>query len=335
MKLFEKDLDREVVVIAEIGMNHEGSLPTARKLIDVAAESGADAVKLQSYTPDRYVSRSQHARFSLVQDFALDQHAHVRLQEAATAAGIAFFSTPLTEDWVDFLAERCDALKIASGDLTFEPTIRAAARTPLPILLSTGMANLSEIARSVSWIEEESAIPSVDRLVLLHCVSAYPPPAHEFNLRAIVSLRESFGCHVGYSNHSRELSACCAAVALGARVIEVHVTDERRGKEFHDHQISAEPSELKRLVRDIAFIAAALGDGEKIAQPSELANRKAARKGVVAARDLPKGRVLERNDLMFARPASEFEAGQIDELLGRQIRSSLQRGELIARDEVS
>lgn len=334
MRLFGKDLDSDPVVIAEIGVNHEGDLETAKSLIRLAARSGADAVKFQSYTPERYVSRSQADRFARIDAFALSEDDHLRLKEEATASGVSFFSTPLTEDWVEFLAVTCDALKVASGDLTFEPTVRAVAETDLPVLVSTGMATWSEIDRSIAWIEQQSARPLRDRLALLHCVSAYPAPTSELNLRAIPAMRERYGVTIGYSNHSLELAVCYAAVSLGARVVEVHFTDSREGKTFHDHLLSVEPAELERLVERVSAIAQALGSDAKSIQPSEMGNLENARKGIVAALDISAGTVIQESHLMFARPASEFSADEMKDLLGREIKRSLRRGELIERDDL-
>ena len=335
MELFDKDLDRDVVVVAEIGVNHEGDVDAASRLVRLAAEAGADAVKFQTYTPARFTASGDRERLARVTKFALDQAAHRRLAREAADRGVHFFSTPLTEDVVPFLDELCPAFKIASGDLTFEPVIRAATRTGKPVILSTGAGTVDEIERAVGWVREDIGVDRLaDRLVLMHCVSAYPTPVEQANVRAVPYLAERFGVHVGYSNHVIGAEACLAAISLGACVIEVHFTDRKEGRTFRDHALSFEPADLKELVRQAALIRAALGAFGKPVQPEEKANRDAIRKGVVASRDLSAGAVLTDADLMYARPASEFSASERPALIGRRLRDAVGRGEVIARANV-
>lgn len=332
MKLFDKDLDRDVAIVAEIGVNHEGDPEAALNLLRLASAAGADAVKFQSYTPERYASADDPARLERVSRFALDRDTHRRLAREAKTLGVHFFSTPLTEDWVPFLAEFVDVIKIASGDLTFEPAIRAAAATGKMLICSTGLATADEIDAAVNWIADEVGSASVpDRLVLMHCVSAYPAPIEEANLLSIPFLADRYGVRVGYSNHVIGLDACYAAVALGASVLEVHFTDRKYGRDFRDHELSLEPHELRELVSRVPRIRASRGVLGKTCQPSEAANRPAVRKGLVAARDLPAGAVLEAGDLMYARPATEFAASEIGEVIGRRLLQRVERGQLLRR----
>lgn len=335
MILFDKDMTNDVAVIAEIGVNHEGDPDAALKLLRLAAEAGADAVKFQSYTPERYASASDPARLERVRRFSLPFEAHVRLAEEAKRLGVKFFSTPLTEDWVDILDPLVPAFKIASGDLVFELVIRAAARTGKPVLISTGLGTMEEIDRAVSWVRDEVGAPALaDRLVLLHCVSAYPTPIEQASVRSVPFLKERYGVTVGYSNHVASLAPCYAAVALGAQVIEVHVTDQKTGREFRDHALSLEPAELRELVGTVKEIRASLGDFGKAPMPCELPAAAAMRKGVVAARPLAAGQTIVRGDLMFARPATEFAASELTQLVGRTLTAARQAGELIRRSDV-
>jgi N-acetylneuraminate synthase/N,N'-diacetyllegionaminate synthase len=336
MRLFGKDLMREVALVAEIGVNHEGDVETATRLLRLAAEAGADAVKFQSYTPARFTSANDAARLERVTRFMLDERAHRRLSREADACGVAFFSTAVTEDWVPLLAELGEAIKIASGDLIFEPVVRAAAATGRMVILSTGLGTVEEIDRAVAWVRAElSEAPLPERLVLMHCVSAYPTPVEQANVRSVPFLAERYGLPVGYSNHVIGIEACLAAVALGACVIEAHFTDRREGREFRDHHLSLLPDEFAELARQTPLIKASLGVMDKPVQPCERPLKDAIRKGVVAAHDLAAGAVLTRGNLMFARPASEFPAPEIGELLGRRLKRSLRRGELVARDGVT
>ena len=226
MRLFGKDLDREVAIVAEIGVNHEGDVDAALRLVRLAAEAGADAVKFQSYTPERYVSAADPERLARVRKFALDEAAHRRLAaEAAAAADRLFLERPRPKTWSRCSRELAPAIKIASGDLDFEPVIRAAAATGKPVILSTGAGTLDEIDRAVGWVRDEiGGADLAERLVLMQCVSAYPAPIEEASAAAVPFLRARYGVPVGYSNHVIGPEACYAAIALGASTIEVHFT---------------------------------------------------------------------------------------------------------------
>lgn len=335
MRLFGKDLDTEVAVIAEIGVNHEGNLDTAIRLLTLAHESGADAVKFQTFTPARYASASDPARLARVTTFDLGLEGFRRLANEALRLGVAMFSTAVSDDVVPFLAENFEAIKIASGDVDFEPGIRSAARTGRPLILSTGLADDAEIDAAIGWIRDEVGPKALrDRLVLTHCVSAYPTPIDEANVRAVAYLAQRTGLRVGYSNHVIGFEASLAAVALGACMIEVHFTDRKEGREFRDHAISFDPTDLKMLVAAVKRTRASLGAHSKTRQPSEIANLRLIRKGVVAARDVAAGTILAPEDLMFARPATEFLASEIKTVIGQRLRAGVRRGELIARANV-
>ncbi len=327
MNLFGKNLDRDIVLIAEIGVNHEGNVETAAKLIRSSAEAGADAVKFQSYTPKRFIAATDAERLTRIQRFMLDEAAHRTLAKIAKDAGIVFFSSAITEDWVDLIAELSPAIKIASGDLTFEPVIRAAARTGRLLIVSTGCGTVEEIDRTVDWIADEVGRENLaGRLVLMHCVAAYPTPLAQANLASIPFLGARYGVAVGWSNHVLGSDACHAAVALGARVVEVHVTDRKRDRTFRDHELSLEPPELAELAEKLPLIRASIGEYAKAPMPCEISVRDAIRKGVTAARDLPKGTVLCADDLMYSRPASGFPAEQMRNLIGRHIKSAVVGG---------
>jgi N-acetylneuraminate synthase/N,N'-diacetyllegionaminate synthase len=335
VRLFGLNLDHDVAVVAEVGVNHEGDVDVAARLIEAAAEAGAAAVKFQSYTPERFITSADHERFARVKRFGLDEDAHRRLARVAADNGIAFFSSAITEDWVPLIAELGAAIKIASGDLTFEPVITAAARTGKPVILSTGAGSLDEIDRAVGWVKVAvGAAPMAERLALLHCVSAYPTPIEEANLLSIACLKGRYGLVTGWSNHVVGPEACLTAVALGAAIVEVHVTDRKTGRTFRDHALSFEPRDLAELVQAIGRVRASLGTYDKRLTPSELPVRLAIRKGLVAARDLAAGTVLAAGDLMYARPASEFASDEIASLVGKRLLQPLNRGEVLPRAAV-
>ena len=333
MKMFGKDLSKETVVVAEIGVNHEGSLEKALELVGLAASVGVDAVKFQTYEPYRYASTSDSERFERVSRFALSDEDFGVLAKEAARLGIGFFSSPLDESSVPLVDSLSPVIKIASPDLTFEPTVRAAAATGKPLVISTGLGTQDEVDQTVQWVEEEIGdAPLDERVVLMQCVTAYPTPLDQANLLSIPFLRERYGVHAGYSDHTLGLNACRAAVALGATVIEKHFTDQKEGRTFRDHELSSEPEELKVLVEDVKAIRSALGTLGKQRAESELPNLDAVRKGVVAARDLEPGTSLSREDLMYARPATEFAASRIESLVGRELAKPVLRGNIISAD---
>jgi N,N'-diacetyllegionaminate synthase len=328
MKIFGKNLERDLVVIAEIGVNHEGDPEVASKLVRAAAEAGADAVKFQSYTPERYISQADPERFARVGRFALDIPTHRRLAAEAKEAGIAFLSTAVTEDWVPLLAELSPVLKIASGDLTFEPVIRAAARSGRQVILSVGLGTIEEIDRSVGWFADEIG-PDADlreRLALLHCVVAYPTPVEQANVLSVRFLAERYNLHVGYSNHVIGPEACYAAVAIGAPIVEVHFTDKKTGRTFRDHALSYEPSDLRSLVDTLGRIRASLGRIGKQRAEAELGNLTPARKGIIAARELPPGTIVAESDLMYSRPVFDFSSNDLALVIGRKTQSPIGKG---------
>ena len=335
MNLFGRDLEKEVAVVAEIGVNHEGDVDAAARLIRLAHDAGADAIKLQTYTPERFASAADPVRLERVRRFCLDRAAHQRLAEEAKRMGATLFSTAVTEDVVPMLAELFSAIKIASGDVNFEPVIRAAVATGKPVIVSTGDASIDEIDQAVEWARAEAGARVADQLALLHCVSAYPAPMAEANLLSIPFLKQRYGLTTGYSNHVLGPEACYGAVALGAQIVEVHVTDRREGREFRDHALSFEPAELAALIGSVRRLTSALGTPGKEVQESERAIRAAIRKGVVAARDLAAGAVLTREDLMYARPATEFAAAELPQLIGKRLVTAVQRGQLIPRSGVA
>lgn len=328
-------LKSDFIVVAEIGVNHEGSLEKALELMQLAQTAGVDVVKFQSYTPERYVSTNDVMRKERVTRFALSQKMHLKLAEYTKKLGVGFMSTPLTEDWVSFLAPFCDTFKIASGDLTFRPVIDAVLKTGKKIFLSTGASTIDEIDRTVSWIKEDIKHKTLsDRLTLLHCVSAYPTPITEANILSIPFLRERYSVNVGYSNHVIGMSACLGAVALGATIIEVHFTDQKENRDFRDHALSFDFQDLKTFVRLAKEIRQSFGVYGKNIQPSEKDNIHLIRKGIIAAKPLKAGAVLCEDDLMYARPAFEFQASDMKKLIGKKIKKDIADGYTITRDAV-
>lgn len=325
----------EIKVIAEIGCNHEGNFAKAVELMHLAIESGANIIKYQSYTPERYVSADNPERLSRVTKFALTKENYYTLAEIARQNSVEFMSTPLTEDWVEWLNPLCSAFKIASGDITFRSVIEKAAKTNKHLIISTGAATIDEISQAVKWVEDIVGSDQLkERLTLMHCVSAYPTPINEANILSIPFLREKYNLNVGYSNHVIGMSACFAAVAQGAQLIEVHFTDQKEGREFRDHSLSFDSLDLKNFIKIANEIRQSLGSYNKEIQPSEKENINIIRKGIIAADDIKEGEILSAEKLMYSRPATEFTSLDLPKIIGKKVNRTILRGHLISKESI-
>ncbi len=298
----------DVFVIAEAGVNHNGRLDLAHRLVDVAADAGADAVKFQTFDPAKLVSSGAAStpyqrerggatdQLSLLRALTLPAEAWAALREHAEERGIAFLSTPFDLDSARMLVDLgVPALKVSSGELTNLPYLRRLAVLGVPLLVSTGMGDAAEVAAAVH------ACAPAPGLALFHCVSAYPAPLAEANLRVIPALVDEHGVPVGWSDHTPGLTAALGAVALGASLLEKHMTTDR-GLPGPDHAASVEPSELTDYVAQAKALAGALGDGVKRRMPSEVENAGLVRRSWHAAVDLPAGTVLTEDHLVLLRP---------------------------------
>jgi N-acetylneuraminate synthase len=333
----------QVFIIAEAGVNHNGSLDLALRLADAAKASGADAVKFQTFRADLIATRSAHkapyqerttanaeSQFEMLQRLELDALAHKRLIEHCRQIGIQFLSSPFDAQSADLLATMDVSLyKVPSGEITNLPFLKHLARKGRPLILSTGMSTLGEVEEAVNVLKAAGA----SKLTLLHCVTEYPAPYAEVNLRAMHTLKSAFGLPVGYSDHTPGIDIAIAAVALGAEVIEKHLTLDR-SLPGPDHAASLEPSELQQMVVAIRHVEAALGTGIKAPAPCELRNLSVARKSVVAARLLPAGHQLRIGDLDIKRPGNGLAPKLLPELIGRTLRAGLAKDEIISWDHL-
>jgi N,N'-diacetyllegionaminate synthase len=314
-------------VIAEIGLNHDGDPARAQALVDAAARAGASAVKLQSLraetlvAPDRTSERATLAHVdapSLRDVFAryeLDEAAHRAVAARARQHGLAWLSSPFDEAAVDMLVRLdCDALKIASGDITHHRLIARAAATGRPLVISTGLSTLDDVAAAVTCAREAGA----RQLALLHCVSAYPTPDDQQNLAAIRTLATVFGVPVGLSDHTAEAAGVGAAVALGASLYERHIKASALDPVI-DAAVSSSPDALARLVAIAAETQARLGSGVREPQPAELANRRGSRRALYATRDLPAGTVIADRDVIALRPERGLPASRWRDVIGTRI----------------
>ena len=327
-----------VFMIAEAGVNHNGDLKRARALIDVAVEAGADAVKFQTFQADRlatpdapkadYQLRTtgdSESQLDMLRRLELSPDAHRELQSYCHERGIIFLSTPFDDVAVDLLDELgVPAFKISSGDLTNSPLLEHVASKGKPVILSTGMSELSELIEAVSVLNTAGC----ENPVLLHCVSNYPADAAEVNLRAMQTMRSAFDVPVGFSDHTEGIDVALAAVALGACVIEKHFTLDRT-LPGPDHRASLEPAELRELVRSIRRVETALGNGRKVPSASEVETAKVARRSLVAARDIPAGVTLERSMVVMRRPGTGMSPGMLETLLNRRAVREIAAGTLL------
>jgi N-acetylneuraminate synthase len=316
-------------VIAEAGVNHGGDLGRARELVAMAAEAGADIVKFQSFVTGRSITRdapkadyqlattgATESQYEMVRRLELSRSDHEVLVEDCRRLGIEFLSTAFDAESFDLLLGLgIRRVKVASGELTNLPMLRRFGAAGLPLLVSTGMADLDEIAAALAALE--SAGTTRDRVTLLHCTTEYPAPFDEVNLRAMRTLAETFGTAVGYSDHTTGIAVPIAAAALGATVIEKHVTVDR-SLPGPDHRASLEPAELAAMIGAIRSVEAALGDGVKRPTASELRNRAVARKSLVAARRIRAGETFGPDDLATKRPGTGLSPMLWDEVVGRR-----------------
>jgi len=330
MKIGQHDLDKSVFIIAEIGNNHEGSFSLAEEMIGRAAESGADAVKFQTIIPELFISRADSERLERLKKFQFSFDQFARLAETARHAGVTFFSTPFDLESARFLNTIQPVFKIASGDNNFAPLLDEVAGFGKPMIVSTGLADMELIRKTHERIRAVWARNNVSPgLVLLHCVASYPAPPSQANLAAIASLQSAIpDATIGYSDHVIGIAAATAAVAAGARVIEKHFTINKNHSDFRDHQLSADPADMRAMVEAIREVTAMLGTGEKKPQACENDLAVAARRSIAAARDLSKGAVLTDSDLIWVRPGSGIAPGKENLLLGKRLQRGLLRGEI-------
>lgn len=361
-------MSRSVYIIAEAGVNHNGSLELAKRLIDVAADAKADAVKFQTFRAASEISRrakkaqyqikntgSEESQLEMALKLELGVEEHRQLIEHAGRRSIDFLSTPFDLGSLSMLTDvfRLARIKMASGEITNLPLLLAAGRTGTPLIVSTGMATLGEIEWALAALAFSSIAAPNDRptdsamaaalqsdagrsalhrkVSLLHCTTEYPAPPQDVNLNAMATLRAAFGLPVGYSDHTQGIHISVAAVAAGASIIEKHLTLDRT-MPGPDHVASLEPAEMMELVRAIRDVESALGDGIKRPAPSEVKNISIARKSLVAARDIAKGALFSEKNLTTKRPGTGISAMRFEAFLGRPAPRDYEADELI--DEI-
>lgn len=316
------------VIIAEAGVNHNGSLLLAKQLIDAASDAGVDYVKFQTFKADNLVSKdakkaeyqqlncsdNDNSQYKMLKNLELSEENHFELIDYCNKKNIKFFSTAFDLDSIEFLVSLNFGLwKVPSGEITNYPYLRAIAQRKEDVILSTGMCDVVDVENAVNVLEKFGL--KREQITLLHCNTEYPTPMEDVNLRAILTLKEKFGVKVGYSDHTKGIEVSLAAVALGARVIEKHFTLDRN-MEGPDHKASLEPNELKEMVFAIRNIEKALGDGEKQVSASERKNIVVARKSIVAANNIVKGEIFTEENITVKRPGNGISPMLWEEVVG-------------------
>ncbi len=330
----------EAFVIAEIGVNHDGSLSRARRMIDAAAECGADAVKFQTFRADRLMipSRDRLAQqvdvgetaYQMFRRLELSWDDHEKLKKHADECKIVFLSTPFDEESADFLDQLgVGAFKIASADINHFPLLNHIGSKGKPVLLSTGMSYLNEVAEAVWALKAAGA----QDILLLHCVSSYPAPPESLNLRAIQTLRDYFDLPVGFSDHSEGILMPLVAVALGAVVVEKHFTLDKRA-DGPDHRLSLNPDELRLMIQSIRDVEKSLGDGRKRPTTAEEENRLLSRRSIVAAVDIRSSESIAPWMLAFKRPGSGLEPRQVQKVVGMKARRDIGKDTILQWEDL-
>ena len=344
--LREKYKMNSVLIIAEAGVNHNGSLDLARKLIDVAATAGVDYVKFQTFRADKIASKhaakaeyqaevtdKNESQLDMLKRLELSYDDHLELMDYCSKKKIRFLSTPFDLESITLLKELGVTVgKIPSGELTNLPYLRKMAQSFDSLILSTGMSDMNEIEEAVTAITDTGF--TKEKLTVLHCNTEYPTPFEDVNLRAMQTIAQKLGVQIGYSDHTKGIEVPVAAVALGAIVIEKHFTLDR-SMEGPDHKASLEPDELIAMTASIRNIEKALGNGVKEPSPSEMKNRVVARKSLVALRDLGSGHILSESDLTSKRPGTGVSPMELYNVVGKALRKPIRQDDVLTLEHLA
>ena len=330
-----------IIIIAEAGVNHNGSLAAAKQMVLAARNAGADYIKFQTFSPEKLVSvyaekaeyqkqttGTEESQLEMLKKLALTQEDFLELKTYCRQQGIGFLSTPFDLDSIHFLDKlNMDFWKLPSGEITNLPYLLEIAGTGKPVVMSTGMCGMEEIRQAVDCLKKAGT----PEITLLHCNTEYPTPMEDVNLKAMITMEKEFCLPVGYSDHTRGIESPVAAAALGACVLEKHFTLDR-GMEGPDHQASLEPEELKAMVTAVRNVEEALGSGKKEPSQSEQKNRAVARKSIVAKCRIKKGERFSEENLTVKRPGTGISPMRWPELMGQTADRDYAEDELIGKD---
>ncbi|HOU67664.1 MAG: N-acetylneuraminate synthase [Paludibacteraceae bacterium] len=329
------------LIIAEAGVNHNGSLEIAKQLIDAAVDAGVDIIKFQTFKAEKLVKKDakqaeyqkknigdgNDSQYDMLKKLELSKSDHEELVAYCNKRGIRFFSTAFDFDSLDYLHSLNLGLwKIPSGEITNYPYIKKIAQFNEPVIMSTGMCDVQDVHNAVDVLLSFGL--TKDKITILHCNTQYPTPFEDVNLRAMLTIKSEFGVNVGYSDHTQGIEVPVAAVALGATVIEKHFTLDRN-MPGPDHKASLEPDELKAMVSSIRHIEQALGDGVKCVSASEQANISVARKSIVAAKSIKAGDVFSEENLTVKRPGTGVSPMKWTDVIGKKAKRNFEEDEII------
>lgn len=329
-------------IIAEAGVNHNGELALAKKLVDIAVDAGVDAVKFQVFKPEGVTTKTANMaeyaeknigkempQIDLLKNLALPYKDFKILKDYCDDRNIIFLATPHSFDAIDFLEELVPAYKFGSGDITNIPSLQYAARKRKPILLGTGMSTLQEVKQAVTAIQSKGNT----QIVALHCTTNYPCQLNEVNLRAMITMQNELTCLMGYSDHTLGLIVPVMAVALGAVVLEKHITIDKN-LTGPDHKASLESHELKQMVAEIRNVEKAMGSSEKKPTDSEKKLMNIVRKSIVASENIKKGSLIEQEMLTFKRPGTGLQPTDMNKILGKKSKRTIAKDEIFQSDMV-
>lgn len=329
---------KHVCIIAEAGVNHNGSFELAKKMVDAAKEAGVDYVKFQTFNPQKLVSKyaekaeyqkkntgSNETQLEMLQKLTLTEQNFIALKEYCNEVGIGFISTPFDLESIYFLEKfNMDFWKVPSGEVTNLPYLEAIAKTKRKVIMSSGMCDIQEIRDAIDVLEKNGT----SEIVLLHCNTQYPTPYGHVNLSAMNTIKDALHKEVGYSDHTQGIEVPIAAVAMGATVIEKHFTLDKE-MEGPDHKASLDPIELKQMVTAIRNIEQAIGNGLKEPSPSEIANKAIARKSIVASRAIKKGEIFSEDNLTTKRPGTGISPMEWHQIIGNIAKRDFFEDEMI------
>lgn len=328
----------KVFIIAEAGVNHNGDINIAKKLVNEAVMAGADAVKFQTFKAENLVCKNakkadyqmettdgEESQYDMLKKLELTDEMHRELIDYCKEKGIQFLSTPFDIDSLHYLVEcGIEIIKIPSGEITNYPYLREVGRTGRPVILSSGMSRLDEVEEAINVLREYGS----DKITVLHCNTEYPTPYTDVNLKAMQTIKDKLGVDVGYSDHTPGIEVAVAATALGASVIEKHFTLDKN-MEGPDHKASLEPQELCEIVRQIRNITASLGNGEKVPSVSEQKNVDIVRKSIVAKTYIKQGDIFTEDNLTTKRPGNGISPMRWNEIIGQKAVRDFEADELI------
>ena len=329
-----------VFIIAEIGMNHNGDVELAKKMIKAASECGADAAKFQIFTAEKLVTKDARTygnedgrlpdyQQEMYKKHELTKEEYKQLKAYCDKLGLVFFGSVWDEDNADMLEEVGGAIfKIGAADITHLPMLEHIAKKNKPIILSTGMSTIDEVKEAADVITKHT-----DKLILLHCVSAYPAKAEDANMLAMLTLKKEFGFPVGFSDHTPDVLTDTVAVALGANVIEKHFTTDKKLPGV-DHHLSFDPNDMKKMIEEVRLVEKMLGTNKKIITESEKETRMMARRSIIAKVDIPKGTVITKDMLIIKRPGTGILPKYLDKVIGKKATKDIKEDELLSYEMI-